>query len=195
MCQLAMEVEKPMKKILAFFIILVVSFQFIGCLELDRFFNGETKREKVQKKIKAQKFFVGKVKKIVKNKRFKDPKLTGTVNKLGLWMAKEVCATSLNRYEEEYHKLIMKADKLVKKKELPDEFFALYDEVVAHNNKMNIEYSLLCQKNPSGDDMSKVKDSDVIATTVYHLFRKCKDKYNNPVLTSLIANNFFLFCN
>ena len=121
--------------------------------------------------------------------------MKGTVNSLGLWMAKEICPTPLYKFELKYHELLIEAKKMVNKKEVPDQFFALFDEIEAHNNKMNIEYSMVCQKNPSGVDMKKVNDVDVIANTTYHLHRKCKDRYKSKVFTALVANNLFLFCN
>ena len=109
-------------------------------------------------------------------------------------MGREICVSDLHEKEIEYNRMLVKAKKMVKQKELPDEFFLLNEKINDHYAIMNIEYSLICQKNPSLDDLKKVKDSEVVINAVYQLHEKCKDRYPSFIFTSLIANNLFSFC-
>jgi hypothetical protein len=166
----------------------------VGCSKIDIFFNGKSKQEALAKKVKAEKVLMKKAKRIMQRPSFDKPKLNGTANSIGLWMAKELCSTPLHRLETEYLELIKTADKGLNAKKFNDEFYKQAETVAKHNQRMNIEYSLLCQKNPAGDDFNKVLDSDVISHAYYHLRRKCSDKFPSKTMTSLTINNLFYFC-
>lgn len=170
-------------------------FSFLsGCTQIDRFINGSSKQEALAAKVKAQTVILKRVKSIMKRNSFNDPKLIGTSNSLGLWMAKELCSTPLHDLESEYHQRIIKADKSLKKKIFDDKFYDEAEAIDKHNQRMNIEYSLICQKNPSGDDLNKVLDSEVISHAYYHLKRKCSDRYTSKTITSMAIHNLFYFC-